>query len=53
MIFPGFVRDLGDRVAGVAERLGVRAPQLAEMWDAYATLTTPEHRVVSSAPCTR
>jgi pimeloyl-ACP methyl ester carboxylesterase len=44
VIFPGFVRDLGDRVAGVVERLGVRAPQLAEMWDAYATLTIPEHR---------
>lgn len=44
VIFPGFVRDLGDRVAGVAERLGVRAPRLAEMWDAYATLTSPEHR---------
>jgi pimeloyl-ACP methyl ester carboxylesterase len=44
VIFPGFVRDLGDRVAGVVERLGVRAPRLAEIWDAYATLTEPEHR---------
>jgi pimeloyl-ACP methyl ester carboxylesterase len=44
VIFPGFVRDLGDRVAGVVERLGVRSPRLAEIWDAYATLTEPEHR---------
>src|SRR4051812_47216532 len=44
VIFPGFVRDLGNRVAGVAERFGVRAPSLAEMWEAYSTLTEPEHR---------
>jgi pimeloyl-ACP methyl ester carboxylesterase len=44
VIFPSFVRDLGDRVSGAATRLGVRAPRLAEMWDAYATLTEPEHR---------
>src|SRR6476469_4692831 len=44
VIFPGFVRDLGDRVAGVVEGLGVRSPRLAEIWDAYATLTEPDHR---------
>jgi pimeloyl-ACP methyl ester carboxylesterase len=44
VIFPGFVRELGERVAGVVERLGVRAPRFAEVWDAYATLTEPEHR---------
>lgn len=44
VIFPGFVRDLGNRVAGVVERLGVRSPRIAEIWDAYATLTSPEHR---------
>ncbi|MBK5288305.1 MAG: alpha/beta fold hydrolase [Acidimicrobiia bacterium] len=43
-IFPGFVRDAGNRVADFAQRIGVRAPRLAEMWDAYASLTTPEHR---------
>jgi pimeloyl-ACP methyl ester carboxylesterase len=44
VIFPRFVRDLGDRVAGVAQRFGIRSPRLAEIWDAYATLTDPEHR---------
>jgi pimeloyl-ACP methyl ester carboxylesterase len=43
-LFPSFVRGLGDRVADAATRLGVRAPRVAEMWDAYATLTEPEHR---------
>jgi pimeloyl-ACP methyl ester carboxylesterase len=44
VIFPGFVRDLGGRVAHVAARLGIRAPRWAEMWDAYSSLTSPEHR---------
>jgi pimeloyl-ACP methyl ester carboxylesterase len=44
VVFPGFVRDLGERVAGAATRIGVRAPRLAEMWGAYATLTSAEHR---------
>ena len=44
-LFPGFVRDAGNRVAEFTQRLGVRAPRIAEMWDAYASLTTPEHRV--------
>jgi pimeloyl-ACP methyl ester carboxylesterase len=44
-LFPGFVRDAGNRVSDFAQRIGVRAPRVAEMWDAYASLTTPEHRV--------
>ena len=44
VIFPGFVRELGDRVADIVGRLGIRAPRWAETWDAYATLTEPEHR---------
>lgn len=44
-LFPGFVRDAGNRVSAFAQRIGVRAPRIAEMWDAYASLTTPEHRV--------
>src|SRR4029077_3315821 len=44
VIFPGFVRTLGDRVAGAAQRFGIRSPRLAEIWDAYATLTEPDHR---------
>ncbi len=44
-LFPGFVREAGNRVSELALRLGVRAPRVAEMWDAYASLTIPEHRV--------
>ncbi len=43
-LFPGFVRDAGNAVARTVERLGWRAPRAAEMWDAYAALTEPEHR---------
>ena len=44
VIFPGFIRNAGNRVAGAIERLGIRAPRIAEMWDAYASLTVPAHR---------
>ncbi len=44
VIFPSFARGLGDRVARVADRLGVRAPRVAEMWDAYSSLVDPAHR---------
>ena len=42
--FPGFVREVGDRIAGVVESLGWRAPRVAEMWKAYSSLTSVEHR---------
>ena len=44
VIFPGVVRDAGNRVARAIERLGIRAPRIAEMWEAYASLTVPAHR---------
>ena len=44
VVFPGFVRDLGDKVSRTVMRLGIRAPRAAEMWDAYTSLTDPAHR---------
>jgi pimeloyl-ACP methyl ester carboxylesterase len=44
VIFPGFVKRVGDNVSRTVERLGVRAPRIAEMWDAYSSLTDPAHR---------
>ena len=43
-LFPGFARDAGNAIARTVERLGWRAPRVAEMWRAYAGLTEPEHR---------
>ncbi len=43
-LFPGFARDLGDRVARTVARLGWRAPRVEEMWNAYSSLTDPQHR---------
>lgn len=42
--FPGFVRSAGDRIAGVVESFGWRAPRVAEMWRAYSSLASVEHR---------
>jgi pimeloyl-ACP methyl ester carboxylesterase len=44
VVFPGFVRELGDRVSRAVARVGIRAPRAAEMWDAYASLTDGAHR---------
>jgi pimeloyl-ACP methyl ester carboxylesterase len=44
VIFPEFVKRLGDGVSRTVERFGVRAPRLAETWSAYASLTDPVHR---------
>ncbi len=44
IVFPGFVRDLGDKVSRTATRFGIRAPRAAEMWDAYTSLTDGAHR---------
>lgn len=45
VMFPEFARRIGDDVARTVSRFGVRAPRVAEMWDAYASLTDPAHRV--------
>ena len=44
VVFPSFVRGIGDRFAGVVEGLGWRAPRVAEMWHAYSSLIDVEHR---------
>lgn len=43
-LFPSFVGSLGERLSRTALHIGVRAPRIAEMWDAYSSLTSPEHR---------
>ncbi len=44
VLFPGFVRDVGNRVARAVAGLGWRAPRVEEMWSAYSSLTDPGHR---------
>jgi pimeloyl-ACP methyl ester carboxylesterase len=44
VVFPDFVKRLGDNVSRTVERFGIRAPRVAEMWKAYASLTDGEHR---------
>jgi pimeloyl-ACP methyl ester carboxylesterase len=43
-IFPRFVRRRGDELSMFLRDLGIRAPNLAETWRAYASLTDPETR---------
>jgi pimeloyl-ACP methyl ester carboxylesterase len=44
VIFPSFVQRLGDHVGRAAQRLGIRAPRVAEMWGAYSSLIDGAHR---------
>jgi pimeloyl-ACP methyl ester carboxylesterase len=44
ILFPRRVREGGDRVGAFLRERGIRAPHLAEMWSAYASLTDPESR---------
>jgi len=44
LLFPRFVREPGDRLARVLHGWGLRAPHVAEMWSAYASLTETENR---------
>jgi len=39
LLFPRFVKDSGDAVSSRLHRLGLRLPNVAEMWRAYASLT--------------
>ena len=41
---PRFVRDCGNWMSGKLSKQGVRAPHVAEMWRAYASLAEPENR---------
>lgn len=44
VLFPSQVRTGGDAVNRFVARLGIRAPQLAEVWRAYASLTEADSR---------
>jgi len=44
LVFPGFVRDAGDAAGRVLARIGIRAPYLTEIWQAYASLTETDNR---------
>lgn len=44
VLFPSFVRDRGNAVSRALHDRGLRAPQVAEMWRAYASLAGAENR---------
>jgi len=43
-LFPRFARRAGDKVVRFFHERGVRAPHIAEMWSAYASLTETPNR---------
>jgi pimeloyl-ACP methyl ester carboxylesterase len=44
VLFPRFARTGGEKVVAFFRDRGVRAPHIAEMWSAYASLTETENR---------
>jgi pimeloyl-ACP methyl ester carboxylesterase len=44
VLFPRALRERGERIGALLSGRGLRAPHLAEMWSAYASLTQPEAR---------
>jgi pimeloyl-ACP methyl ester carboxylesterase len=44
LAFPRFLRERGNRVSAFLRDHGIRAPHVAEMWRAYASLTESENR---------
>jgi pimeloyl-ACP methyl ester carboxylesterase len=44
ILFPRFLRDRGNRVGAFLHERGLRAPHVAEMWSAYASLAEPDKR---------
>jgi pimeloyl-ACP methyl ester carboxylesterase len=44
VVFPGFVRDYGNRLSLFLRDRGVRAPHLVEMWRAYTSLVESDTR---------
>jgi pimeloyl-ACP methyl ester carboxylesterase len=44
LVFPRFLRERGNRVSEFLRERGIRAPHVAEMWQAYASLTESENR---------
>ncbi len=44
VLFPAFLRDRGNDVNRFLVRKGIRAPYMAEIWRAYASLVEPDNR---------
>jgi len=44
VLFPSFVRDVGNAVSRALYRLGIRAPHAEEEWRSYVSLTEPGNR---------
>jgi pimeloyl-ACP methyl ester carboxylesterase len=44
VLFPSYVRDLGNGVSRWLRRLGLRVPNIEEQWRSYVTLTEPANR---------
>jgi pimeloyl-ACP methyl ester carboxylesterase len=44
LLFPAFTRDAGDAVNRFVGRRGWKAPHIAEMWEAFASLTDVDNR---------
>jgi pimeloyl-ACP methyl ester carboxylesterase len=44
VLFPSFVRDVGNSVSRLLRTVGLRAPRHEEEWHAYVSLTDPEAR---------
>lgn len=44
LLFPSFVRSLGNAFSRRVASLGIRAPHIEEEWRAYASLTLPDNR---------
>lgn len=44
ILCPRFLRDRGNRLSAFLGDHGIRAPHVAEMWRAYASLAEPENR---------
>ncbi|WP_334143679.1 alpha/beta fold hydrolase [Rhabdothermincola sp.] len=44
ILFPGFVRDVGNAVSRWLGARGIRAPHLEEEWRSYVSLTEPDTR---------
>ncbi len=44
IVFPSFLKPIGEGVSDFAQRLGWRSPRVAEMWQAYSSLIDVSHR---------
>lgn len=44
VVFPSFLKPVGDGFSSMTQRLGWRSPRVAEMWQAYSSLIDVAHR---------